>query len=126
MLPGHAIESRFTGASFKRDLLRFINEVLPRTRGKSREREPVEVVESTPLFDSGLVDSLAIVQLIAFVERTTGREIPARMVVMKHFRTVLAICESFGPGEIGECPPPAGPRGIEGSCQTSEPAEIGA
>jgi acyl carrier protein len=85
--------------SFKHELLLFINEVLPKTR--SGLRGAVEVMEGTPLFESGLIDSLAIVQLIAFVERTTGREIPARMVVMKHFRTIAAICEAFGSPEIG-------------------------
>jgi acyl carrier protein len=88
-----------TTAAFKDDLLRFINEALPRNR--DRPRNPPEVVGSTPLFESGLIDSLAIVQLIAYVERSTGRALSPRMVVMKHFRTVDAICETFGPSEPG-------------------------
>jgi acyl carrier protein len=88
-----------TAAGFKDDLLQFINEELPESRGKPQQGP--EVDGSTPLFDSGLIDSLAIIRLIAFVERATGRAIPPRLVVMKHFRTVDAICNTFGPGEIG-------------------------
>jgi len=84
-------------ATFKAGLVHFLNEVLPRIRGNPRER--LDVDGTTPLFESGLIDSLAIVHLIAFVERTTGRMIPPRLVVMKHFRCVDAICGAFGPGE---------------------------
>ena len=80
---------------FAAELVRFINEVLPRLY----PRLPVslQVDEQTPLFETGLIDSMAILDLIAFVEKDTGLPIPSRMVVMKHFRTVAAICESFGP-----------------------------
>ena len=81
---------------FSADLVQFINEVLPTLHAPLRE--PPSVDAETPLFESGLIDSLAILHLIAYVERATGRTIPPRMVVMKHFRTVAAICESFGPG----------------------------
>jgi acyl carrier protein len=95
MPTSHATAPTTTAAAFKDDLLHFINAVLPKTRGKPRE--PTEVDGSTSLFESGLIDSLAIVQLIAFVERATGQGIPPRMVVIKHFRTAQAICETFGP-----------------------------
>jgi acyl carrier protein len=90
---------RLTAAAFKKDLLRFINAGLSES-GSKRQQFP-EVDGATLLFESGLIDSLAIIRLIAFVERATGREIPPRLVVMKHFRTVDAICSTFGPGEIG-------------------------
>ena len=48
------------------------------------------------MFETGLIDSLAILHLMAFVEQFTGRPVPPRMVVMKHFRTVQAIAETFG------------------------------
>lgn len=54
--------------------------------------------EETYLFDEGLVDSLKILQLIAFVEMQTGREIPDREVVMANFRTVRTIARRFGAG----------------------------
>jgi len=54
--------------------------------------------EETYLFDEGLVDSLKILQLIAFIEMQTGREIPDRDVVMANFRTVRTIARRFGAG----------------------------
>ncbi len=80
---------------FAADLVRFINEVLPEVHSRLPSRPHID--EHTPLFESGLIDSLAILHLIAFVERATGEPIAPRMVVMKHFRTVAAICEYFGP-----------------------------
>ena len=63
----------------------------------SRRRAPVrvEVDGQTPLFESGLIDSLAILELIAFVEEATGRPIPAREVHLKHFGTIDRICNAF-------------------------------
>jgi acyl carrier protein len=49
----------------------------------------------TPLFRDGLIDSLKILQLIAFIEIKTGRTIPDREVVMEHFRTVRNIEQRF-------------------------------
>ena len=49
----------------------------------------------TPLFNDGLIDSLKILQLIAFIEVTTGRTIPDREVVMENFRTVRTIDQRF-------------------------------
>jgi acyl carrier protein len=54
--------------------------------------------EETYLFDEGLVDSLKILQLIAFIEMQTGHEIPDRDVVMANFRTVRTIARRFGAG----------------------------
>jgi acyl carrier protein len=48
----------------------------------------------TYLFD-GVIDSLKILRLIAFVENWTGRTIPDRDVVMKNFRSVRTIAERF-------------------------------
>ena len=70
----------------------FINRQLPSLH--ELKTQP-NVDGSTPLFESGLIDSLGILHLIAFLERATGKEIPTRMVVMKHFRTVDAIAETF-------------------------------
>jgi acyl carrier protein len=82
------------------ELIRFINEALPEIHAGLRERPHVD--RHTCLFESGLIDSLGILHLMAFVEQATGRKIPPRMVVMKHFRTVEAICQAFGhsPGEL--------------------------
>ena len=49
----------------------------------------------TPLFREGWIDSLKILQLIAFVEVQRGADIPDREIVMDRFQNVRAICENF-------------------------------
>jgi len=75
--------------SFELELVDFINRELLR-------ETPHRVDVETYLFETGLVDSLKILQLIAFVELRTGREIPDRDVVMEHFRSPRAIAAKFG------------------------------
>jgi acyl carrier protein len=91
--PGVDVPSIATPGQFEAALVRFINQILPEIH------EPLKVSPQvdcrTPLFESGLIDSLAILHLIGFVEKATGRPVPARMVVMKHFRTVEAISQAF-------------------------------
>ncbi|HEY7057354.1 MAG TPA: phosphopantetheine-binding protein [Vicinamibacterales bacterium] len=70
-------------------LLRFVREDLLKGRN-------VPIDEHTYLFDQGLVDSLGILRLIAFLELQLGRSIDDREVVMEHFRTVRAIESRFG------------------------------
>ena len=71
----------------------FINDELPRLHKKTRTSPGVE--SDTPLFATGLIDSMAIIHVIAFVEKNTGQDIPAQQVVMKHFQTVQAIADTF-------------------------------
>jgi acyl carrier protein len=85
-----------TRDTFAAQLVHFVNEVLPEVHTRLAQRPNVD--RGTPLFETGLIDSLAIVHLIAFVEGAIGRKIPTRQVVMKHFRTIDAICDTFGPG----------------------------
>ena len=80
-------------SDFETALLRFINEVLPTLDRRGRTWGPVAV--GTPLFESGLLDSLSILHLIAQVEQLTGRPVPDYLVLMKHFRTVQAITATF-------------------------------
>jgi acyl carrier protein len=80
-------------ADFETALLRFINEVLPTLDRRGRTWTPVAA--GTPLFESGLLDSLSILHLIAQVEQLTGRPVPDCLVLMKHFRTVQAITATF-------------------------------
>jgi acyl carrier protein len=84
-----------SGGDFAAALVNFINETLPQIHTRLKIRPQVD--RQTPLFESGLIDSLAILHLMIVVERLTGRPIPPRMVVMKHFRNVDAICAAFGP-----------------------------
>ena len=49
----------------------------------------------TPLFQEGWINSLKIIQLIAFVEVLRGENIPDSEIVMDRFQNVRAICEHF-------------------------------
>lgn len=69
-------------------LLRYVN------RDLRRDSTP-KVYWDTPLFEDGLIDSLKILQLIAFVEAQTGRRLADREIVMEKFRSVQAIAEHF-------------------------------
>ena len=40
-------------------------------------RRPVQIEEDTPLVSSGLLDSLALVDILLKLEKVTGRRIPA-------------------------------------------------
>jgi acyl carrier protein len=84
-----------TRAEFELALIRFINEILPEIHQPLKVR--LQVSRSTLLFESGLIDSLAILHLIGFVEKATGRPVPPRKVVMKFFRSVENIAQSFYP-----------------------------
>jgi acyl carrier protein len=78
---------------FELRVLHFINQTLPQLDRRRRTRPPVSV--STPLFASGLLDSLSILHLIAAIEEFTGRAVPDQLVVMKHFQTVEAMSAAF-------------------------------
>ena len=82
-----------TRDAFAAALRDFINHELPRLHPKIKATPGVHT--DTPLFTSGIIDSMAILYLISFVEQSTSRGIPPEKVIMKHFRTVSTIAESF-------------------------------
>lgn len=84
-----------TRAAFAAALCDFINRELPALHSKVRANPGV--TPDTPLFAQGLIDSMAILHVIAFIEDASGTKIPTEKVVMKHFQTVNAITETFGP-----------------------------
>ena len=55
----------------------------------------VKIEPDTPLFASGFINSIRILDLIAFTERATGRQIDDRQIRMDNFRTVARIAEVF-------------------------------
>lgn len=74
--------------TFETDLLGFINTTLvPAGKGS--------VGAETALFDDGLINSIKILDLIAFVEKSLGVRIPEKLMVMKHFRSPRAITTTF-------------------------------
>ena len=55
----------------------------------------VRIDADTPLFRTGLIDSIRILELIAWTERATGRLIAEREIRMDNFRTVARIADVF-------------------------------
>jgi acyl carrier protein len=49
----------------------------------------------TALFADRIIDSIRILDLIAWTERATGRVIPDDRIRMDHFRTVAVIARTF-------------------------------
>jgi acyl carrier protein len=49
----------------------------------------------TELFRDRLIDSIRILDLLAWTETRTGRRIPDEMLRMDHFRSVRTIAETF-------------------------------
>jgi acyl carrier protein len=80
---------RATRAEFERALLGFVVE-LTTTRRRVGTR--------TPLFAGGLLDSLRVLDLIAFVESALGIQIPDRRVTLENFKNVSAISDAFWNG----------------------------
>lgn len=73
----------------ERQLTRFINTTVLKGEG--------DVGPDTPLFEEGYINSLRILDLIAFVEKALGRRIPDRAVRLANFRTVATIVRAFHP-----------------------------
>lgn len=57
-----------------------------------------EINDTTPLISSGLIDSLSIVSLVAFIDKKFGVKIPDEKGVVENFETVNKIIET-----INEC-----------------------
>lgn len=75
------------GADFSAALLEWVNRRLA--------RPGVWIGPDARLFEERLIDSIRILELIAWVERAVDREIPDRMIRMDNFRTVDRITHVF-------------------------------
>ena len=89
LVPSH-VDSR---EAFTRALIDFISG--PLCARHTRLSEPVNIDAFTPLFETGIVDSLGIIDLLAFVEATTGAPVPMRKIDMQFFGTVDRITRTF-------------------------------
>ena len=58
-------------------------------------RPGVTVHPDTPLFEGGLIDSIRVLELIAWTEDAIGSVIPDARIRMDNFRTVRRIAEVF-------------------------------
>ena len=55
------------------------------------------IAAATPLFEGRLIDSIRVLELIAWTERAIGREIADVDIRMDNFRTPARIAEVFRP-----------------------------
>lgn len=79
--------------AFAAALCRFINEELPRLHSRLQGSPGVQA--DTPLFATGLLDSLAVLHVVGFVEEAIGRRLAIEEVVMGRFRDARTIAASF-------------------------------
>jgi acyl carrier protein len=88
--PQGAVTAGSTRDRFQQELLEFVNnEVL------AEESKKKKILPTTPLFEGGLINSLKILDLIAFVEKHLKTKIPDAQILMKNFRTVETIAHTF-------------------------------
>ena len=55
----------------------------------------IVITADTPLFSRGVIDSLGILELIAWTEVNTGRVVPDESIRMDNFGTVARIAQTF-------------------------------
>ena len=55
----------------------------------------VRVDAATPLFASRIINSIKILELIAWTERATGRPVPDAQIRLDNFRSVERIADVF-------------------------------
>lgn len=79
--------------AFAAALCRFVNEELPRLH--SRMSGSPGVGPDTPLFATGLLDSLAVLHVVGFVEDAIGRRLGIEEVVMSRFQNARTIARTF-------------------------------
>ncbi|HYU53095.1 MAG TPA: hypothetical protein VEK37_09135 [Gemmatimonadaceae bacterium] len=78
-----------TAAELEQRLLKFT-----RDRLAAREVAPLITV-NTRLFEDRVIDSLKVLELIAFVQSVLGRKIPDKHIVLANFRSIAIIARAF-------------------------------
>ena len=76
------------------DRAAFLPELLAWLNGRFAPDGP-PILADTPLFAGGLIDSLRVLELIAWTERAIGHEIPDVAIRMDNFATPARIAELF-------------------------------
>ncbi|HYC71217.1 MAG TPA: hypothetical protein VEB66_08430 [Opitutaceae bacterium] len=79
--------------AFAEALCAFVNDELPALHARLG-RSP-GVTPATPLFATGLLDSLAVLHVVAWVEEAIGRPLAIDEVVMNRFQDARTIAASF-------------------------------
>lgn len=79
--------------SFARALCAFVNDDLPQLHSRLARSPGVGL--DTPLFATGILDSLAVLHVVAWVEDAIGRPLSIEEVVMHRFRDARTVAASF-------------------------------
>jgi len=85
-----AAQATIARAALLRELIVWLNERF------APDGPPIHA--DTPLFAGGLLDSMRILELIAWTERATGREIPDGAIRTDNFACAARIAELFAEG----------------------------
>ena len=77
------------------DLERLIQSVTSWVKNKSAElnTDDVEINPQTDLLSNGLLDSLAFIELIAYIEEGTGAQIDLMEIDLEEFTTIEGMCQ---------------------------------
>ena len=60
--------------------------------GELLGKPDLQLENDTPLFESGILDSLSLLKLVLFLERQFGVVVPAEELVPDNFKTIETIC----------------------------------
>ncbi len=71
--------------SFKESLRAFISDNFLDNSGS------VELSDDEPLIRRGIIDSMAILQLLHFIEEETGIRVPDREVQLENFQSIASV-----------------------------------
>jgi acyl carrier protein len=72
---------------FKESLKKFITETFMFGEGQLKD--------DTPLFESGIIDSMGFIKLLAFLEKNCGASLDMSEITMENFRTINDICDKI-------------------------------
>jgi acyl carrier protein len=73
---------------------KFVAEMLSWLNDRLASKE-ITIEADTPLFERRLLDSIRVLELIAYTERAIGSVIPDSRIRMDNFRTASRIAEAF-------------------------------
>lgn len=76
---------------------RFVAEMVDWLNRRYSAQTGVVFAAETALFVRGRIDSIRILELIAWTERAIGRAIPDEQIRMDNFSSVLRIADVFAP-----------------------------
>ena len=56
------------------------------------ERDLDQLEDDEPLIDSGIIDSLGVLKILAFLDEAFGIDLSSEQIKLENFKTVSSIC----------------------------------